>query len=225
MESNINGHIDTLIWDWNGTLLDDISICIKSINQLLTERNLPNLTPNTYRNVFTFPVKEYYEAIGFNFKKEDWDKVAHDFISRYDQNLSGSKLFPEVKEVLSAFQKQRFKQYMVSAMQHDFLEKTVSDLGIRDFFIELSGIKDHFANSKIDMAKDFIDQQEIDKRNACLIGDTLHDFEVAEELGIPCILVANGHQSFDRLKKSGTVVLHNLSEVPAFFKQNGKSII
>ncbi|HPE58100.1 MAG TPA: HAD family hydrolase [Bacteroidales bacterium] len=217
MNSPLNGHINTIIWDWNGTLLDDISICINAINQLLSERNLNLLTIEKYREVFTFPVIDYYKAVGFDFEKEEWDRVAHDFIRKYDENLQGASLFPDVSIVLSAFKNKNYKQYMVSAMQHEFLEQTVQNLGIRDYFIEISGIRDHFANSKISMAKSFLREHNINKQSACLIGDTLHDHEVAEALGISCILIANGHQSYSRLARSGVPVLNSLSELSGFF--------
>ena len=70
MNSPLNGHINTIIWNWNGTLLDDISICINAINQLLSERNLNLLTIEKYREVFTFPVIDYYKAVAFDFEKE-----------------------------------------------------------------------------------------------------------------------------------------------------------
>ena len=63
-----------IIWDWNGTLLDDVELCINSMNLLLKERNLQALTIDRYREIFTFPVKEYYQKAGFNFKTENFEK-------------------------------------------------------------------------------------------------------------------------------------------------------
>jgi hypothetical protein len=56
-----------IIWDWNGTLLNDITICIKSMNILLKERTLPLISEDKYRDIFTFPVRNYYEQLGFDF--------------------------------------------------------------------------------------------------------------------------------------------------------------
>ena len=73
----------TIIWDWNGTLLDDAEVCREAINKMLKVRNLPELSLSTYRNVFTFPVIEYYKEVGFDFSKEDWEPVAMEFINLY----------------------------------------------------------------------------------------------------------------------------------------------
>ncbi|MCB2219378.1 MAG: HAD family hydrolase [Bacteroidetes bacterium] len=213
--------IDTIIWDWNGTLLDDVSICILSINELLARRKLKTLTHGTYREVFTFPVRSYYEAVGFNFDIEPFDVIALDFIRLYDEKLNGVLLFPEVVETLSSFQQHGYEQFMVSAMQHDFLKQTVAQLGISDYFQAISGIQDHFADGKIDMARHFLAKQNTDQDSTCLIGDTLHDYEVAEALGIQCILVAHGHQSIERLKKAGCPVVESLKELWTLFRING----
>ncbi len=57
----------SIIWDWNGTLLNDLDLCISAINVLLGKRELPLLNRQTYKAVFSFPVKDYYKAVGFRF--------------------------------------------------------------------------------------------------------------------------------------------------------------
>ena len=56
-----------IIWDWNGTLLNDTELSIKCINTLLKRRSLPLLSAEQYREVFGFPIREYYQRIGLDF--------------------------------------------------------------------------------------------------------------------------------------------------------------
>ena len=72
MTPDIYTPIETIIWDWNGTLLNDLRLCVKTINSLLEKRSLPVLTTSSYKEVFSFPVKDYYEKVGFDFSKEDF---------------------------------------------------------------------------------------------------------------------------------------------------------
>jgi len=60
--------IGGIIWDWNGTLLNDIQLCVQTINEMLDKRNLPLLSVNDYKDVFSFPVKNYYQKIGFDLR-------------------------------------------------------------------------------------------------------------------------------------------------------------
>ena len=71
-----------IIWDWNGTLLDDAWLCVDVMNGMLEERGMKLKTVDEYRELFDFPVRDYYEKLGFNFKDEPFDKVGMEFITR-----------------------------------------------------------------------------------------------------------------------------------------------
>ena len=81
----------TIIWDWNGTLLDDAEMCLEAINIMLKKRNLPELSMERYRDVFTFPVIEYYREVGFDFTLEAWDPVATEFRRGLQQRRGGPR--------------------------------------------------------------------------------------------------------------------------------------
>lgn len=203
----------TIIWDWNGTLLDDVEICVDAINQMLQVRNLPQLNIDTYRAVFTFPVIDYYKTIGFDLEKEDWAKTAMEFINLYISFLPKCALTPSAKPTLELLKLNGYRQAIISAMQHDALLKSVSDLGISGYFDYIGGIGDHYGGGKIENARNYLSNSGLFPENLTLIGDTIHDSEVANELQCNCILVTTGHQSFNRLAKTGFPVISNLSEI------------
>jgi phosphoglycolate phosphatase len=203
----------TIIWDWNGTLLDDAEICLEAINKMLQARNLPLLGLDKYREVFTFPVIDYYKEVGFNFSIEEWEPVAMEFIHLYLNALPGCDLTPFATETLESFKQKGYRQAIISAMEHDALLKSVSELGIHGYFDYIGGIGDHYGGGKIDNARNYFNKAGLNPDQITLIGDTLHDSEVAAELQCRCILVATGHQSFVRLNKSGLPVIKNLSAI------------
>ncbi len=205
--------MQSVIWDWNGTLLNDLELCISSINHLLEKRRLKPLDSQIYREVFSFPVKDYYEAIGFDFSIEDFAVPAGEFIDLYNSKVGGCALHQKAKEILGEIEKLGKKQFVLSAMKQDMLEKTLKHQEILDFFESVNGLDDHYAVSKIELGQQMIDRHQIKKESAVIIGDTIHDFEVAQDLGIRCILIANGHQSKKRLETTGTVVLPDLGEL------------
>ena len=201
----------TIIWDWNGTLLDDADICLASINTMLKARNLPLLSLESYRDVFTFPVIEYYKKVGFNFSLEPWEPVAMEFINLYLHALPTSGLTVFAVETLEKFKNNGYRQAIISAMQHDELIKSVTNLGIYPYFDFIGGIGDHYGGGKIENARNYLAQSGIDPSQTTLIGDTIHDSEVANELQCNCILVATGHQSIPRLRETGRRVIADLS--------------
>jgi phosphoglycolate phosphatase len=210
----------TIIWDWNGTLLNDVDICLYCINNLLNKRGHNSLSRDKYREIFTFPVQDYYVKAGFDFTHEPFDEIAMEFINLYQEKLPGATIFQDVQPVLEYFRDKNFRQVMVSAMEHQSLLKSVKERNILDFFEVVSGIEDHFAVSKMDNARNIINRLDIDPETTWLIGDTCHDFEVASELGIQCILVAIGHQSHARISLSGCLVFRQLIDLIGHFKLN-----
>ncbi len=203
----------TIIWDWNGTLLNDLTHCVTTINILLKERHLPLLSDSLYREVFSFPVREYYEKVGFDFIKEDFSVPARQFIERYNAGIRKCSLHTCTKKVLKTLQARKIRQFVLSAMKQDMLEETLRFHGILPVFENVAGLGDHYAVSKVERGRELLDASQINPEKTCMIGDTLHDFEVARELGISCILIADGHQSKKRLETSGVKVLPSLADL------------
>jgi len=210
-------NIKAIVWDWNGTLLNDIDICIKCINQLLSKRNKKTLTKEIYTDIFTFPVKDYYQLAGFDFEEEEFEKPAMEFINLYHENLPNSGLHKSVITILNIIKNKNIPQYILSAMEHESLVKSLKYTGIYDYFVDIKGIDNHYAHSKLEMGIDLLKRIDIKKSEILLIGDTLHDKRVANDLGINYLLVAEGHQSKERLLKNTPMVVDNLEEVCQLF--------
>ena len=205
--------MQSIIWDWNGTLLNDLDFCISIINKLLKKRSLTLVTHDSYKAVFSFPVKDYYNVIGFDFEKENFSIPAREFIDLYNSGVKNCLLHNAVIEVLSYFKGKGVRQFVLSAMQQDMLVQTLKHQGIYNYFEGIMGLNDHYAVSKIERGEQLISEFNINAQKSTMIGDTIHDFEVAEQLGIDCILIADGHQSVERLRSTGSQVLPELKEL------------
>ena len=207
-----------IIWDWNGTLLDDVQICVAGINRLLEERGLPVLSVERYKEIFTFPVIDYYRAAGFDFAREDFEKPAMEFIRLYHAFLQKATLFEQAKSVLSNFSQKGYRQVILSAMEQKMLLNSLKSYGIIHYFDQVVGLDDHFASGKIEAGIRLIEHLGMQLQDLVLIGDTLHDKELAQKFNIDVILVANGHQSKARLQSSGhELIVDSLMQLPDFF--------
>ena len=201
-----------VIWDWNGTLLDDVAWCMKTINALLTKRGLPALdTIEAYHGVFGFPIIDYYRRAGFDFQREPFETLAAEYIAIYHSSEREVALFPGAREILSAFQRRGVRQVILSASELGNLLTQMQPFALDDYFDEILGISDIFAASKVDIGRAYIKRAKPAK--ALLVGDTVHDKEVADALGIACVLVASGHQSKAALLSSGAPVVSQLLDI------------
>jgi len=203
----------TLIWDWNGTLLNDTELCSGIINDLLKERNLDILALDEHRRLFDFPVKNFYTKVGFTFEDEPFESISGKFIETYYARIDQCSLHSGVKYLLESFQKLGLSQCVLSASEESHLAKAVNIYGLAEFFDELIGIKSIHAEGKIETGKQYIQRSGLDKNEILLIGDTVHDFEVASALGVSCLLISDGHHHPDRLKDCGVPLIESLEEL------------
>jgi len=210
-------NIKAVIWDWNGTLLNDLAQSILSMNQMLEKRNYPHLETEKYKEIFTFPVKDYYIKAGVNFEDHEWDEVAMEFINNYRNNISDAGLHDGVGEVLQFLNTKNIRQFILSAMQQDFLTETVSHLLDTTLFEEIVGLNNHYAHTKLENAMLLVEKIGLPKNEIVMVGDTMHDFEVAKAVGVECVLFSGGHYSRQRLEKSGALVIDKLLMIEEMF--------
>lgn len=204
---------NTIIWDWNGTLLNDVEQSIATMNELLTKRKLPLLSHQYYKEIFDFPVYNYYEILGFDFKKEKWSDVAAEYMRAYHNKEASFELFDEAISTLNTLKKQSYRHYILSAMRTDSINKMLDSFQIRQLFDGVYGLDDDFANGKVETGHQLLSDITTAPEQCVLVGDTTHDAVVAKSLGIKCILIANGHHSYQRLKASKSLILQSLSEL------------
>ena len=215
-------HYQHIIWDYNGTLLDDVKLCVDVINDLLIKRDLPLMSVEKYREQFDFPVKDYYERIGFDFVKESFEIVGTEFILDYDKRIKTHKLHSGVAELLSEIKDAGIKQSILSARKEEQLIEELEHFGIIDTFEEVVGLNDHYAGGKTGNGIKLISSLGIPKNKILMIGDTKHDAEVAKEAGIDCILLSHGHHIKGKLETCSVEVFEGFDEARKYIfkKQN-----
>ena len=209
--------IKHIIWDWNGTLLNDSWLSITAINILLDKYDLPAIDKEKYLEIFTFPVIKYYKKLGFDFDKIPFSIIGTEFITEYTNRMYDVQLQDGAKEALEYFSEMEISQSLLSAAKQQMLEDLINFHNLEKYFIKILGLIDHYANSKVDAGKSWISKLKYNPNEVLLIGDTLHDVEVADEIGTDCVLIAQGHTTYERLKSSGRNVFHNLNEFKGWF--------
>ena len=203
-----------LIWDWNGTLIDDVRTCIEVLNSILVFYAKPQVTLEQYRDEFDFPVADYYEKLGIDFSKVSYDVVAEQYISQYNKKQYECGLQSGAKDVLKTISNKGIGQSILSAYNQEMLEEIVKHFGLYDFFDNIVGLSDFYAKSKLENGRDLIKKLELTGEDVLLIGDTTHDYEVAEQIGADCALIDDGHQERKRLEATNAVVVNAITDIP-----------
>ena len=202
-----------IIWDWNGTLLNDRIFCIDIMNGVLRRRNMNEMIEEWFLDNFCFPVRDYYIKLGFDFEKESFSISGSEFIKDYMARHHEPNLHKESQRALQYFKDHGITQSLLSAASQIMLDDILQYHDIRDYFIKIIGQDNHYAEGKEAAGKAWVDELHYGPHEILFIGDTIHDYEVAEIIGADCVLVSNGHVSLERLEKTRSPVFQNLNEI------------
>jgi len=202
-----------VIWDWNGTLINDVWLATEVMNKMLKKRNLPGIDSKKYREIFDFPVTKYYLKLGYDFSRESFEELTVEFINGYYQRFNKCKLNDGVEEVLKEISAMGIDQSVLSASKEDVLIEKIKYFGIDKYFCRIMGLENHYAESKIEKGKKWIAELNLNPQDVLLIGDTIHDYDVSKHMGCDCLLIANGHNSYEKLVKLGTGIVRSLQEI------------
>jgi phosphoglycolate phosphatase len=190
---------DNIIWDWNGTLLNDIQLTIDIVNKMLPAHGDTQLNLKTYRSIFGFPILDYYKNLGFNFELESFDDLTKQFIQQYNGAVRQFKLHNEALVVLNHFKTHGKNQCILTAAFKKDVIELLDHYELTSYFSAIEGLDNYKAASKVERGKALLNDNQLNPETCIMFGDTMHDFEVAKAIGIDCKLIANGHQSKERL--------------------------
>jgi phosphoglycolate phosphatase len=200
-----------IIWDWNGTILNDVILSMELINGLLAKRKLKTLIVEEYREIFTIPVKNYYSQLGFDFSKESFETVGREWMNGYEARKFECGLYAGAVDILEKIRLLGIGQSILSAYSQHTLEEIVEHHGLKKYFSHIVGLDNIYAASKVHLGIDLMKKLGNGRGETLLIGDTEHDYEVAVEIGADCVLVSSGHQSRAKLEKLGCPVIQDLT--------------
>lgn len=201
-----------IIWDFNGTIFDDVQTGIDSVNKMLAERGL-DIIPGieAYREVFDFPIENYYRTLGFDFDKEPYSVLAPIWVKLYDERVVDAPIVKGVEKTLKRLKEQGLTQVIISACQKDMLCRDLDRLGVSSYFDQIMGLDTIHAWGKTHIARDFA--QRNPQAKCLFVGDTTHDAEVARAIGADCVLFSGGHQSRQRLEGCGCPVIDSIEDL------------
>lgn len=202
-----------IVWDWNGTLLDDVDLCIDCINRVLKKEGVSTLPDrDAYQRVFQFPIIEYYKNAGLKFDERSFEELADEYMAYYQPSSLHCPLYLGSDQVLQKMQDAGYHQFLLSASKLDFLHEQLAQYKIKSYFDQILGLDNIHAFSKKNLAYHFIHDSALPKESVVFIGDSVHDFEVAQYAGCESILIANGHQHKEKLLQTGSEVVDTIEE-------------
>lgn len=205
-----------MIWDFNGTIVDDRKLCFDIENFMLRERQMKEIPDlDTYLSMFSFPIQDYYRRLGYDFQTESFESLADEYFRHYTEGFLTCPVREGVLGTLEKIHALGIPQTMLSATSQVRLEEQVRHLGIDAYFGTVLGLPDDYAFSKVYRGTEYIRACGIAPDEVLFLGDTDHDYEAAHAMGCRCVLITGGHQSKAVLQRCGVPVVDSFE---AFFE-------
>lgn len=206
--------ISHVVWDWNGTLLNDNDAVLASVNAVCADFGAAGLTWADWQAVYARPMRVSYEQVLQRLlDEEEWARVDKLYHDRYDALLHTCALASGVPAELRRWAETGRTQSLLSMWFHARLVPTIETYGLTEYFTRVDGLPgDVGGGSKADSLRLHLEAQSLDPANVVLIGDVVDDATAAQTAGTHCILVTTGAMTRTALEATGAPVTSSVQE-------------
>ncbi len=208
-----------IVWDFNGTLLDDAQLSVDCDNHVFDTLGLPRITLSDYRRHMTMPVRDFYTALGVDLTVYPYETIARLWLDRFNARAVDCGLAPGALEAIDRLAAAGHTQSVLSASYEPDLLAQCTGLGLTQRMTVISGLGDESARKKTDIGRAQLSALGLSGADAVLVGDMLADAELARALGASCVLVPWGHNAKDRLTGTGFPVVSSFEELEEAIRQ------
>jgi phosphoglycolate phosphatase-like HAD superfamily hydrolase len=211
-----------LVWDWNGTLLDDFTLVLKATNTCLASVGGRAVTAEEHRRDFRRPIAEYYaHVLGHPVGLDEFvalDTVFHD---TYRAGLADCRLAVDALAAMAAWEG---TQSLLSMYFHDELVVAVGRLGLTLNLSRVEGLRDTVGGgSKTPHLVAHLNALGVRGEDCVLIGDSVDDAEAAAAVGARVVLYSGGFTDEARLSAIGVAVAASLTEAVEYAREGAWS--
>lgn len=211
-----------LVWDWNGTLLDDLPIVIEAVNRAIAPFGVNPIDATVYRDHYTRPVRHFYDRL-FNrtVSDEEWLRLNTAFHETYFELASGVDLAPGAREAMTGLREAGWTQSLLSMSPQDWLDGIVDRLGLTGLFEIVDGLSGPTGGLKATHLEVHLEALEINGSQAVVVGDTPDDVAAARHVGAHPILFHGGSHHMEVLEAEGVPIAETILEAAGMAEEAG----
>lgn len=200
-----------IIWDWNGTLLDDLSLVVDATNASLALMGGGPVTVDDHRRDFHRPVQSYYGSVlGRDIEHHEFVKLDQEFHIAYNSGLRTCSLAPGAVDALRSWDG---SQSLLSMWFHEKLVPTVDRYRLAGYFRRVDGLRAVIGGGKkAPHLAEHIGALGLRGSDCWMIGDSVDDADAAASVGARCVLYSGGLTAPERLGSVGVPVVDTLAE-------------
>ncbi|REK35961.1 MAG: HAD family hydrolase [Actinobacteria bacterium] len=202
-----------IVWDWNGTLLDDLELVVRAVSRSVERLGHPPISPDDYRDHYTRPVRQFYDSLfGRHVGDMEWLDLNKTFHELYYAEVDAAALAADAVDALQRAADLGWGQSLLSMSTHEHLVPTVEAHGIAHYFDLITGLIEPSGDMKASHLRAHLASQHIDGKAVVVVGDTPDDHDAARSVGARAILYDGGSHHRSVLDAVGAPVVATLHE-------------
>lgn len=212
-----------VVWDWNGTLVEDLPVVVESVNAALNAIGESSITEEDYRVHFARPVERFYEGLLERPVTDDeWDILDRVFHEHYRATLDRVPLSFDAREAIELVANRGWTQSILSMWWEDELLDVVTQHGLLDRMSLVQGNRDDPGGEKANHLLQHLASLDLNPQAVVMVGDSLDDAAASGVVGTACVLYDGGSHHLDALEDVGVPVTGSLVEAVKIASQVGR---
>lgn len=203
-----------VIWDWNGTLADDLPTVVRCVNLSLAAIGENHIVADDYRDHYTRPVRRFYDhLLGRAVDDSEWATIDYVFHAEYAKAAAQVPLAGDARRAIDMIAAAGGTQSILSMWWHDDLATEVNRHGLAEFMVRVDGNTKDAGETKERLLE--IHLQAIGENGAVMIGDAIDDALAAQSIGIGCVVYDGGSHHRVELEKLDAPIASSLVDAAA----------
>jgi phosphoglycolate phosphatase-like HAD superfamily hydrolase len=201
-----------LVWDWNGTLLDDLPIVVEAVNRSIAMFGVAPIDADGYRDHYTRPVRHFYDNLfGRVVVDEEWLRLNTTFHDIYFDLAADADLAPGAREAIDRLDDAGWGQSLLSMSPQDWLSRIVDRLSLTHRLALVDGMSELTGGLKATHMEKHLRLLGMDGESVVVVGDTPDDVAAARHVGARAILFHGGSHHIDVLEAEGVPIAETLA--------------
>lgn len=202
-----------IIWDFNGTLLDDVQLSVDCDNHVFDRLGLPRITAQDYCRHMTMPVRDFYTALGIDLHVYPYETISDVWLEMFNRNVLECGLASGALASIDRLAAVGVTHSVLSATYEPDLIAQCRALGLEQRMVAINGLSDQSARKKTEIGRAQMQALGLSGKDVVFVGDMIADAQLAHDLGARCVLVPWGHNSLERLRETGEPIAHRFEEL------------
>ncbi|MBA4149617.1 MAG: NUDIX domain-containing protein [Verrucomicrobia bacterium] len=211
--------IRNIIFDWSGTLVDDLPSVLSATNYVLQQAGLDQLSLDQFRAEFCLPFTKFYERYTPHIPMPTLEEWFHGHFRTVQDDVVE---LPHARDFLLFCRKQGIRTFLLSTVHRDHYAVQAQATGFGDF-IDVPYVEILDKRTKI---KDILAENNLRSDETVFIGDMQHDIETAKHGGVFSVAVLTGYNRLEQLRASEPdLICEHLGELREILERNQFEIV